>query len=207
MTRTVKSVTLSVLLCLMLALSFVFGAAATNVAAENADTGLAFSLTSDGEGKLTLYENGDSQYDIIFSSDIIDDYSVAKEVQRQFNMVGGVISAVATPDSSDRDPQPYEILIGQTNRYESKQLLEMLEDECENSDDIAYGYAVIGQKLLYIANSSLAFTLGSDEFLEYLAECEYAPATDLLVIKTKTTKAIFPSLIIITLSALAASSI
>lgn len=150
------------------------------------DSELIVHLTAD-DGTLPLIKaDGKSDYTIIFSSDDIQlDYTLAQNIQGLFSE-HGIFTVQTTPDLYQQTPSAYEILIGQTVRDESVEFLAELEAACKNSDDLVYGYAVKGEKLLYLANSSEAFDLGMQEFIDVLKESSLAPSRDLKVIFIKT---------------------
>jgi len=159
---------------------------AQGLAEESLSDGFVAELTAKEDTLPLIDESGKSDYNIIFSSDAIQlDYSLSKEIQTLF-AEKGVLTVGINPDSYVPEHATHEILIGMTDRAESEELLAKLEEACENSDDIAWGYAVINEKLLFVANSTLGFELGQDGFIEYLTECELAPAKDLLVTEVKT---------------------
>ena len=154
-----------------------------------------YTLTSDEGSTVALIQKEEkdgvltytSDYTIIFASSdkISNDYEFSEAVRSLFTDKG-VKSVRAKSDAVQRTPLPHEILIGQTLRDESAELLGLLEGACENADDLAWGFAVIGEKLVYTANSQTAFDDGMKAFLDYLSECELVLPSDLCEIKVKT---------------------
>lgn len=182
-----KTTLITSLAVMLVILALVFtGVFSPRSKAEN-ESVLSFSLTADDADTLPLIkEDGKSDYVILFSSDVIQvDYTLAKNIQALFAELG-IFTVEVNPDIYQSEHLAYEILIGQTNRAESAELLAELEAACANSDDIAYAYAVKGDKLLYLANSAAAFEIGMQEFLDVLSETNLAPSRDLKVLRTKT---------------------
>ena len=119
-------------------------------------------LVSDEKERLSLVgANGRSSYTIIYSSDEDScDSELASELQLVF--IGKSVTGVLMKsDTLQSYPQRYEILLGNTNRTESKELLTLVEGAMESTDDYAWGFAVIGQKLVYVAASPEAFVYGA----------------------------------------------
>ncbi len=161
---------------------FAIGAHSENRVHEARDSELSQSLLSDEK---TVFASEDVQdYNLIFSSDSMQaDQNLAKEIE---SLVRELYSFRMRPnaDTSTRVSEK-EILIGSTTRPESSELLRAIKSKLKNSDDLAWGFAVLNGKLCYAANSDIAFAYGAEDFLKYLADSDFTLSSELLVINTK----------------------
>ena len=136
-----------------------------------------FTLVSDDTKKIEIIK-------IVFSSDFIPQDATMASSLRSLLWKNYGVNASVSPDSEKT--KEFEILLGQTNRPESSEFFSIVEAACVNPDDLAWGYAVINGKLLYLANSNEAYMRGEEEFTEYVTENNFILPSDLLVVKTLT---------------------
>ncbi len=154
--------------------------AAFRPSGEKAD-GAAAELLADSSEKIVFVSASGTDYKLYFSSDSRDsDRLLANDISDVIRELYNV-RLRANVDIMDK-ASAKEILIGDTNRSESKTLLKKIQNSVDDPSDLAWGYAVINGKLLYTANSDEAFAKGSDEFIKYLADNDFTVPNDLLVL-------------------------
>ncbi len=146
----------------------------------------SLTLISEEATSVDIVTAEGSDYALIFSSDTNQsDQTLANELAKIVN-AGTGLNLRATPDTSTAETE-FEILIGDTNREESAELLAMLNEYGSSDTVYVWGFAYINGKLLYTANCSLAFSLGKDDFLSLVKEDgTVSAASDLLYIGSKT---------------------
>ena len=112
-------------------------------------------------------------------------YSAADDLQADSVLAGDLSGLLAAkgvyfrflPDTAQSTETEFEILVGTTNRQESKDLYNEILAAVKNSDDFAWGYATVGGKVLFTANSQEAFIIGRKDFLDFLEGCNYSPTS------------------------------
>ena len=121
-------------------------------------------------------------------------YSAADDLQADSVLAGDLSGLLAAkgvyfrflPDTAQSTETEFEILLGTTNRQESKDFYNEILASAKADDDLAWGYATVGSKVLFTANSADSFAIGRAEFLEFLAECDYSPDSGVKRINTMT---------------------
>ena len=138
-------------------------------------------LLSDETVNIVTAEGSD--YAIIFSSDTRQsDQVLASDLSLVIRSGCGVNIRYKTDVSSAE--QKYEILIGDTNRAFSVELLEAINTYGSSSEFLVWGYAYKDGKLAFTANSDDAFSYGSKDFLALVSvDGTLSIPSDLFVIK------------------------
>ena len=164
----VAFVTLVTTLVILVALAFTLGLhKRAEIGVRGAD---ALVLTEDSAKKLDLLDG----YEIRFASadtlsiDSVKASDIATKLREQGVYVPSLPDAVSAP-------QDKEILIGTTDRQESASFYQDLLGACKNDDDLVWGYYIVGEKVLFTANITEAFSEGFDSFVAYLENCSFQP--------------------------------
>ncbi len=133
---------------------------------------------SDASVVLTAQENSDTvrieitsvlDYALIFSSDSRQsDSTLASELATLISNATG-INLRPKPDTSAAESET-EILIGDTNRAVSAELLDMFDSYGSSEMLLVWGYIYKDGKLAYTANCDTAFTVGAIDFLSTVSE-------------------------------------
>ena len=169
--------------CALTALSIVLCAffATRGEVAQGADEPTV-SITADTGGKLTLVSGTKSDYIVVYATAYQLEQQLANDLR---TLSGGALSTRA--DWNQTKPLDKEIIIGEVaGRNEVTEFLSVLNAKKKSDDDLVYGYAVYGNKLIYLATSKTAFNLGMQEFKKFLDDADFSVSTSTTVIKYKT---------------------
>ena len=178
-----KSLVFSLLCLIAVAFSALFikdGIGAT----EKAERECEINLTVTTDGKLEIVKNGTTDYIIVYATNTQTEQSVASELRTA--LASGGVSITMKAEWQQQQQIDKEILIGTTNRTESQDFLKEVTAQKRNSDDLAWGYAVKGGKLLFVASEAAAFEQGKTDFVNALKSYDYSIPADFCVIHTMT---------------------
>ncbi len=142
-------------------------------------------LLSEEAKRVVLADESGTDFTLYFSSDAVQaDQALTSEISKLVYELYGVRMR-AKSDAASK-PAENEILIGRTNRPESEEFLEAITASVAKEEDLVWGFAFINGKLVYTANSTLAFDYGKGEFLNYLIENDFTVSEDLFRVSIKT---------------------
>lgn len=147
---------------------------------------IEISLTANEslDKKIELIKDGATDYSIVFSTNLGVEASLSSQLRSLFYKLGVNISIDYVNNVPNHTSK--EILIGETDRHESKAFMSELNAAKKNSDDLVWGYAVKNGKLLYLATNSIAFKLGEEAFKSAIVNSDFSLDADLKVICIKT---------------------
>ena len=184
MTKLRKTGIITLLCVLLMALALLISVP-LSVNGEDARSGATVvDITADSGGKIELIKNGATDYTVVYAVEMQLEQALAKDLRALFTTEGVGITTKPLWDAQKASAN--EILLGLTDRSESQSFLSEVKAAKVNSDDFAWGYAVINGKLLYLASDKTAFELGTDEFLKVISDANFKLDSDLKVIRTKT---------------------
>ncbi|MBR2467061.1 MAG: InlB B-repeat-containing protein [Clostridia bacterium] len=131
------------------------------------------------DGSVTIIKDGKTDFRIVFSSDTSTaDQEFASELRSELRTRFGVnvrsVSDVTTPTD-------YEILIGNTNRALSAELLDTINAH-RDGDNLVWGIIYKDGKLAYAASSDEAFAVGQKDFLALIGESEFTVSDSLFLL-------------------------
>ena len=183
MLRTLKATIFTVFALLAIALVAFFGSSAKDNGAYKGND-FTVSVTAASGQSVQLIKDGATDYMIVYATDMQVEQDLAGALRALF--VGEGVSIGNRPLWNAQNESQYEILIGNTGRQASVELLTEINAAKANSDDLAWGFAVIGNKVVYTASDKLAFEIGKAEFIKAITDGGFVLASDFKVIKTKT---------------------
>ncbi len=110
-----------------------------------------------------------NDYKIIFSASdsISNDLELAKELSSRLKSEFGITANYRIDSSSEEGA--FEILLGQTNRAFSVELMAKVSAASEN-DNLVWAVAEKDGKIAYLSNSAEAFERGKADFLSFISE-------------------------------------
>ncbi len=183
--RSTVKITAAVAITLLAIILLLSGYATEEAHGRRPQDSLTVSLMQDSGEQTVIASNGACDYKIFFSAGdaIQSDQVLAKDISTLIYEMYGIRVAYKA-DSAVRATDK-EILIGTTNRSESKALAAALQTLKTADDDLVWGYCMMNGKLLYTASDGIAFEYGMTEFVTYLAENSFTVPSDLSVLKVK----------------------
>lgn len=142
-----------------------------------------FNVDLLSEGTVTIIKDGKTDFRIIFSGDSSTlDQEFAASLRSDFRSRFGVNIRSVSDSTVETD---YEILIGNTNRALSKELIDILNVH-RDGDNLVWGIMYKDGKLAYAASSEDAFSVGQKDFLALVGEVEFAVSDNLSLLFTMT---------------------
>lgn len=128
-----------------------------------------------------IVKDGVSNYKIIYSSDaFVADQVHSSELGKRIKNLYG-LNLRAYPDSVTAETQ-YEILIGDTNRALSSELMSVINSI--KGDGLAWAYAFRDGKLAFAASSPEAFDYAKGHIFDFMLDDGFAVKSDLFVTGT-----------------------
>ncbi len=161
-----KILFVSILCIIFLSCFIMLSSAKSNTAVKK---GLGVELMSDESSSLIEIVNASgTDYKLIFSSDSRQSDATLATSLSNLIRKGTGFNLRVTPDTAAESE--FEIILGDTNRAESTELLNMLRMYTSESHPYVWGYAYINGKLAYTSTSNIGFSLGMNDFLALVAE-------------------------------------
>ena len=129
------------------------------------------TVTADEKAKVDIVVSAESTCAIICGSNA----SIKSDFELAYELSGKILNGSTGLDiqpqiDSETEEQKCEILLANTNRAFSSELLAEISKVGSSDEVLVWGYAYKDGKLAYTANSNTAFNLGKDEFLALLSE-------------------------------------
>ncbi len=155
----------------------VFGITAINYEEDPVKYGeLDFNIELLASGSATIIKDGKTDFRIVFSGDTSTaDQEFATDLRSELRTRFGVNIRSTSDATGETD---YEILIGNTNRTLSKELIDTINAH-RDGDNLVWGLIYKDGKLAYAASSDEAFIVGQNDFLALIGESEFTVSDSL----------------------------
>ncbi len=173
-TKALRALLIAFLAILAVAICTVFAFASEKKDEEATSEATFRALSSEN---VVIVNSDGTDYVLRYSSDSYQgDQAIAKELQ-------ALLPALKTPSPDTKEEVQYEILIGNTSRALSSELLDAINAVGDESTVYVWGYAYKDGKLAFTANSSIGFDLGKSEFFALASDDgELSVPSDLFVV-------------------------
>lgn len=151
------------------------------------ECGVEISTVSEDAERVVIASSGGTDFTLYFSADPLQaDQTLASDLDKLARELYGVRLRAKSDAAAPENADEHEILIGNTVRAESKVFHGEVLASAPLPEDMVWGFAYENGKLLFTANSALAYEFGSAEFLDYLRENDFTVPSDLRYIGLKT---------------------
>ncbi len=186
MTKQKRAILLSVFLTLVFVTVFLAAFIKDGALTVTEKHKLEVNLTAEETEKIVIASADRQDFTLLFSSDSLQaDQNLAKDLETVIrNLYNVRVRPVSDTNQAETE---HEILIGNTNRDESAELLsELVATLPSGSKDYAWAFAYMNGKLVFVANDAVAYQFGSTQFVEYLTENDFTVPSELCVFGYKT---------------------